>query len=117
MAAFRGIVSKFIKKGAVLALLALMLVPLKARAEESLQMFLMAEDDSLLSGLAPGKIKRAPERRLFLEVDEHGDVVMKRGNLSMILAYNGQEDVQRSQERGHDLLPQDAPLMGGFSVK
>lgn len=117
------------KSAVVLAGLMLFLAPGVANADP-LQLFLLVQKESLpsmvrpeekdpvqLPMLIPERIKKEPEQRLFLEVDEHGEVVMRQGRVSVILGYNSTEDAQKSQERVRDMQQSEAPLLSGFCIK
>ncbi|HEY3307854.1 MAG TPA: hypothetical protein VGJ93_05325 [Desulfuromonadaceae bacterium] len=104
------------KNHVAVAVILLLLAPVVVRAEP-LQLFFLVEKENLFSMVMPERTKREPEHRLLLEVDEHGEVVMRQGKLSVILAYNSLEDAQRSQERGRDLQLPEALLLSGFCVK
>jgi len=88
-----------------------------------------AESLKLFYKLAPGcdldlhplprhNAKNESVHRMFLEMDENGDVVIRHANVTLTMAYNSRDDVIRSQDRvAMDLQPRDCSMMSGVSFK
>jgi len=92
----------------------LLLYPAAVHAE-SLNLFYAADKDVIKHGTASKTNKNPAEFLPFLGVDK-GDVVIRSGNVSLVMAYNSADDVHRFQDRVRDIQPLERPLMNGISL-
>ena len=83
---------------------------------ESLKLLYAVDADALKTAAVAKAIKKPVEYQGVIGVDENGDVVIRSGNVSMIMAYNSTGDVQRFQDRARGLQPMERPLMNGISL-
>ena len=95
--------------------MALLLAPSVIRAE-ALDLFYIVENERLWSetSLLPAK---EVARKMFMEVDENGDFVIRHRNVSVILAYYTPDDDQRQPDYRHGLQPRECAAVNGMSIK
>ena len=104
-----------LKRAMLTVALGLLLNPAAIYAE-SLNLF-YAADKEALKPVTIGKINKKPAELLpFLGVDKGGDIVVRSGNVSLIMAYNSADDVHRLQDRVRDIQPLERPLINGISL-
>lgn len=84
---------------------------------ESLNLLYTVEKDGVRYGTAPAAARKNTEQRMFLEVNENGDVVIRHANVSLILAYNTPDDGQVLQDHIRDLQPRECAAPNGFNFK
>lgn len=98
-----------------IVVLGLLLSPAAIYAE-SLNLFCVVDKEAIKSGTV-GKVNKKTAALLpFLSVDKGGDVVIRSGNVSLVMAYNSADDVHRFQDRARDIQPPERPLMNGVSL-
>ena len=99
----------------LMVVLGLLLCPAVIYAE-SLKLFYTVDKVALKPGTV-SKINKKPAELLpFLGVDKGGDVVIRNGNVSLVMAYNSADDVHRFQDRVRDIQPLERPIMNGISL-
>lgn len=98
-----------------IVVLGLLLSPVAIYAE-SLKLFYAVDKESLKPGTVSKENKKPAELLPFLSVDKGGDVVIRSGKVSLIMAYNSADDVHRFQDRARDIQPLERPLMNGISL-
>jgi hypothetical protein len=84
---------------------------------ESLKLSYALVKENFTSAAVVREVKKPAEQRSFLSMDENGDVVLRSGNISLVVAYNSADDVQRYQDRPRDTQPLERPLMNGISLR
>jgi len=108
-------IGSVLKHSLFIVALGLLLSPGAVRAEP-LKLLYAVDADALKSAAVDKTIKKPVEYQGLVSVDENGDVVVRNGNVSMIMAYNSTEDVQRFHDRARGLQPIERPLMNGISL-
>ncbi|OGR25783.1 MAG: hypothetical protein A2X83_02315 [Desulfuromonadales bacterium GWD2_54_10] len=108
-------IGSVLKRTMLMVVLGLLLCPAAIYAE-SLKLFYTVDKDALKPGTV-SKINKKPAELLpFLGVDKGGDVVIRNGNVSLVMAYNSADDVHRFQDRVRDIQPLERPIMNGISL-
>ena len=108
-------IGSVLKRTMLMVVLGLLLCPAVIYAE-SLKLFYTVDKVALKPGTV-SKINKKPAELLpFLGVDKGGDVVIRNGNVSLVMAYNSADDVHRFQDRVRDIQPLERPIMNGISL-
>jgi hypothetical protein len=105
----------YLKRYVIAVVMTWLLIPSIIQAEP-LDLFCIAENRGPWPGIAQLP-KKEVARRMFMEVDENGDFVIRHGNVSLILAYNTPDDDQRLPDYAHELQPRVCAAINGMSVK
>jgi hypothetical protein len=99
-------------------ILFLALLPIACPAcAETLNLFYTVEKDGVRYDTAPAAIRKNTARRMFLELNEYGDVVIKHDDVTLVLAYNTPDDFQGLRDRMRALQPRECAAVNGFSFK
>jgi len=108
-------IGSVLKRLILIVVLSLLLSPAAVYAE-SLKLLYAVDAEAHRSIPAVKAVKKTAEQRGLIGVDERGDVVLRSGNVSLIMAYNSADDVQRFQDRARGIQPIERPLMNGISL-
>lgn len=108
-------IESVLKRTIFIVVLGLLLSPAAIYAE-SLKLLYAVDAEALRSVPVVKAIKKPAEQRALIGVDESGDVVIRSGNVSLIMAYNSADYVHRYQDRARDIQPPERPLMNGISL-
>ena len=108
-------IGSVLKRTMLTVALGLLLSPAAIYAE-SLDLIYFVDKEALKAETVSKGTKNHMELLPFLSVDKGGDVVVRSGNVSLIMAYNSADDVHRLQDRVRDIQPLERPLMNGISL-
>ena len=104
-----------LKRTMFIVVMGLLLSPAAGYAE-SLNLLYAVNTEAHRSEPVVKAVKKPAEQRAFIGVDEGGDVVIRSGNVSLIMAYNAADDAHRYQDRVRDTQPLERPVMNGISL-
>lgn len=111
----KNLIETVVKRAMFMAVCGLLFSPAAIYAE-SLKLYYAAKIESLRSEPAVKTPKKPAELLPFLGVEKGGDVVIRTGNVSLVMAYNSADDVHRFMDRARDIQPLERPLLNGVSI-
>jgi hypothetical protein len=108
----RKTIGSFIKQLFSVAAVALFVAPSVTNAEQLLLLY-----NAEVSLFVPEAVRQTVKRPVDICLNENGDLMILRGDVSLTMAYNPPDGVIDPRERSRTVLRQNCPSNSGISLK